>query len=124
MILGIGIDACQISRFESKALESNFAHRYFTSGEQDYIRSKGKQAVQTLASLFASKEAALKALGIGIASIPLSEIEICHTLQGQPYYKFLGKAAQAVGLHTLHLSITHEAGLAIAVAILEKGTYD
>jgi holo-[acyl-carrier protein] synthase len=99
---------------------TRFLSKYFTPCETAYILSKGAQAAQSLAALYAAKEAALKAMSLGISSVPLQEIEILHTPAGQPYYMMYGKAADALQNGHMHLSLTHEADMAIAVALLEK----
>ena len=90
--------------------------RMFTPEEQAYIASKGVSAAQTMAGLFAAKEAILKALGTGL-TIPLTDIHITHTDLGQPVAELHGKAAELGG--RIHLSITHEAGMAAGFAVWE-----
>ncbi len=113
-IRGIGLDMCEIARMQ-RWLEDDYSlRRLFTEEEQAYIRSKGVTAAQTMAGLFAAKEAILKALGTGL-TIPMTDIHICHTALGQPVVTLTGKAAEKGG-HIL-LSITHEAGMAAAMAV-------
>lgn len=121
MIIGIGIDLCEVKRMES-ALEGSFLTRYFTEGEQAYIRSRGKAAAQSLAGHFAAKEAALKAIGCGIV-LPLTDVEVVHNGRGAPGFVLHGKALEsmhAAGGTRMHLSITHTADNAAAVAIMES----
>lgn len=121
MILGVGIDACEIARMQAQIEKPHFLSRVLTERERDYIEKKGGNAAQSLAALFAAKEAALKALGTGISGVAsLSDIEICHHPSGQPYYVFYRDAKALTLGGTMHLSVTHEANLAIAVAIFEK----
>ena len=94
--------------------EGRSLRRMFTEAEQTYIASKGQGAAQTMAGLFAAKEAVLKALGTGL-SIPMTDIVITHTPLGQPLVTLTGKAAE-MGGHVL-LSITHEGGMAAAFAV-------
>ena len=121
---GIGIDLCEIARMERLLAKSDlFLQRYFAPEEQAYIQSRGKTAAQSMAAMFAAKEALLKALGIGIdGSIPLTDICIHHAQSGQPCYR-LSVAAQTVleatGASRALLSITHEGGMAAAVALIE-----
>ena len=113
-IRGIGLDMCEIARMQ-RWLEDDYSlRRLFTEEEQAYIHSKGLTAAQTMAGLFAGKEAVLKALGTGL-SIPLTDIAITHTELGQPIVSLTGKATEKGG-HIL-LSITHEAGMAAAFAV-------
>ena len=72
-------------------------------------------AADTLAGLYAAKEAIVKALGCGI-TFPLTEIAISHTAQGQPTAVLSGEAALRYPGHLL-LTITHDAGVAAASAL-------
>ena len=111
---GIGLDLCQVDRMR-RHLEDRFMEKYFTEAEVAYIRSQGARAAESMAGIWAAKEAVLKALGTGIA-FPLQEVEISHTANGQPTVLLHGKAAEAASGSFL-LSITHEAGMAAATAI-------
>lgn len=113
-IRGIGIDLCEIARMQRLLDEGHSLRRMFTTAEQTYIRGKGASAAQSMAGMFAAKEAVLKAFGTGLA-IPLTDIEITHTEQGQPCAQRHAKAAELGG--QLHLSITHEAGMAAGMAV-------
>ena len=116
-IRGIGLDMCEIARMQ-RWLEDDYSlRRLFTEEEQTYIHSKGLTAAQTMAGLFAAKEAVLKALGTGLA-IPLTDVEIIHTAAGQPQAQLHGKAAAMGG--SFLLSITHEGDMAAAMAIWTK----
>jgi len=121
MILGIGIDICEIRRMEDALAGGGFLERFFAEAERAYILSRGKGAAESMAGHFAAKEAALKAMRCGIA-LPLRDIAIAHDPQGAPSYTLTGKALdrmREIGGARLHLSITHSAGIAAAVAILE-----
>lgn len=121
MILGIGIDLCDVQRMEVALHNEKFLAKYFTLDEATYIKDRGAMAAQTLAGHFAAKEAGLKALGCGIV-LPLTEIAICHNAQGAPFFMLTGEAlARMLSLDgkVLHLSITHIDKVAAAVAILE-----
>ena len=117
MILGVGLDICQVSRMENAISHPRFLARVFSEEEQAYLTAKGKTAPQTAAGMFAAKEAFLKARGTGIDTLDLASIEIAHTESGQPYYRV---NAEAAGGSTAFLSITHEAGVAAAVCVLER----
>ena len=114
MCKGIGIDLCEIARMQRLLDENRSLRRMITEEEEAYIRGKHATAAQTMAGLFAAKEAVLKALGTGL-SIPLTDIVITHTALGQPVAALTGKAAE-MGGH-IHLSITHEGGMAAAFAV-------
>lgn len=112
-ILGVGVDLCAVSRMEALLQDDRFLDRFFTPGEKEYIRSKGKGAAQTMAGIFAAKEAALKAMGTGI-TIPLQAVEVTHTPAGAPEVSVHVEKSPG----TFHLSIAHEGDMAVAFAVL------
>ena len=122
-MIGIGIDLCEIVRMEKKKDDAAFLRRYFTPEEQAYLAARGKTAAQSMAAMFAAKEALLKAMGTGIGGgIPLADISVAHAESGKPEYRLTGMAAQKMeklGATHAWLSLTHEAGLAAAVAVIE-----
>ena len=89
-------------------------HRLFSPEEEAYIRGKHATAAQTMAGLYAAKEAVLKALGTGM-SVSFTDVVITHTPKGQPLATLTGKAAEMGG--ALLISITHEGDMAAATAI-------
>lgn len=114
MCKGIGLDMCEIARMQRLLDEGHSLRRMFTAAEQAYIASKGASAAQTMAGMFAAKEAILKAFGTGM-SIAMTDIVITHTELGQPVVTLEGKAAELGS--TVMISITHEAGMAAAMAV-------
>ena len=123
-MIGIGLDLCEIARMEKLLKEGGgFLTRYFSPEEQIYIRSRNQLSAQSMAAMFAAKEAFLKAMGTGIdGQIPLKDIEVYHEKSGQPTYRLSGAAAQRLadmGGKRAFLSLSHEAGIAGAVALVE-----
>lgn len=113
-VRGIGLDLCAIPRMQELLDSGRPLRRMFSEAEEAYIRAKGVSAAQTMAGLFAAKEAVLKALGAGL-SIPMTDVVITHTALGQPMAALQGKAAQLGG--TILLSISHEGDMAAATAL-------
>lgn len=114
-LTGVGLDLCEIARMETLLQDERFLQRYFTEQETAYIRSRNAQAAQTMAGIWAAKEAVLKAAGTGIACA-LRDVEIVHDALGAPGCCLHGDAAEKLpGSYTL--SITHEGGMAAAVCI-------
>ncbi|MGX1793260.1 holo-ACP synthase [Microbacterium sp. NPDC055312] len=115
MIMGTGIDLVDIARFErSVARTPRLLQRLFTEAEQQL-------KLHSLAARFAAKEALIKALG-GSDGVHWTEIEIGAEPSGKPLFVLSGSTAAVVaerGITTLHLSMTHDAGLAIAYVIAE-----
>ena len=64
---GIGLDICGIARMAQQLDNTHFLQRILTKEEIAYLRSRGASAADTLAGLYAAKEAVVKALGCGIA---------------------------------------------------------
>ena len=118
MVKGLGLDLCDITRMERIMRDERFLKRYFSESETDYIRSKGKGAVQTMAGIFAAKEALAKALGTGI-TFNLKEVCVSHDEAGLPGYRLSGSAAELCSGDRFLLSISHDGGVAAAVCVRE-----
>ena len=118
VIRGIGFDLCEISRMEKQTENEHFLNRLFTEKEIDYILSKKKNKAQTMAGIFAAKEALSKALGTGIA-FELKDVEVQHSETGQPFYVLTGEPAKLSGNDRFLLSISHDGGIVGAVCIRE-----
>ncbi|MEG1710760.1 MAG: holo-ACP synthase [Clostridia bacterium] len=114
----IGIDSVEIQRFDSQS--KSFYEKIFTIDEQLYIQEKNNE-LQTIAGIYAVKEAILKALGVGIfKGVPFIDINIKHYENGQPYavlYRAALIEMQKYG-ECLEISITHTHQIASAVAII------
>ncbi|HEY5996097.1 MAG TPA: holo-ACP synthase [Candidatus Deferrimicrobiaceae bacterium] len=128
MIVGTGIDIVDISRIE-KMLERHpgrFVERVFTEAESAYAFS-GVLAAERLAGRFAVKEAVMKALGTGKSQgILWRDVETVRVPGGKPEVRLYGQAhrwLERVGGDTVHASITHDGGRAVAFVIIEnRGT--
>jgi holo-[acyl-carrier protein] synthase len=114
--LASGIDIIEIERIE-RAVErwgARFLQRVYTDTEILHCRGRA----QSLAGRFAAKEAASKALGVGIRGLSWRDIEVVRGPRGKPVMRLHGKAAliaEAVGLTSFEVSITHSRTDAIAV---------
>lgn len=120
MIRGIGVDLCEIARMEKFTADSRFVQRFFSEEEREYLLDRGTSLAQTLAGMYAAKEAFSKALGTGVSGFELNEVEVLHSPEGQPYYAVSGKALVAQeerGIARMLLSISHDGGMAIAFAV-------
>lgn len=117
----IGVDIVNINRIEKILISKReqFLNKLFTEKEIKHISEKDYKT-NTIAGMFASKEAVSKALGSGIGYINWRDIEILHYENGKPYisknYK-LNKTMNRLGLSNLEISISHERDYAIAIAI-------
>jgi holo-[acyl-carrier protein] synthase len=123
MIIGTGIDLVEISRVQEMLMRwgDRFLHRVFTPSEIAYAKKKKDQHI-FLSARFAAKEAALKALGIGLQmGVHFREIETTHDPLGKPVMTFLGKAQQiahAQKVSAIFVSLSHEGDYAIAQVLL------
>jgi holo-[acyl-carrier protein] synthase len=118
VIVGLGIDVVAIERFED-AIESSpgFVDRVFTPVEREMGHA-------SLAARWAAKEALAKALGAP-GGLSWQDVEVVRGPNGAPVLTITGTvAARAadLGITGLHLSMTHDAGLASAVVVAESGT--
>lgn len=123
-MIGIGIDIIEIDRIERAILkQEKFLEKLFTDYEIDYYHQKGNKA-ETIAGLFAAKEAVSKVLGKGISGYTWKDIEINHTDAGQPITILRNGAeelALAMGIDTVLVSISHCKTYAVANAAGVKG---
>ena len=126
-IVGLGLDVVELDRIQRiwERFGETFARRVLTETEQAHLsRAHAGSAVPYLASRFAAKEAAVKALGTGFRyGVTFQQIEISSRPSGQPELRFFGaaqKAAAKLGTQRIHLSLTHGRDTAAAVVILER----
>ena len=94
----------------------------FTPDEIAYCAGRARK-FEHLAARFAAKEATLKALGTGITGgASMQEVEVVHDAASRPEIRLRGgvlRRARSLGVTAAHLSISHTAGVAAAVVVLE-----
>ena len=124
MIVSIGSDLAQIARMEA-ALErrgQRMLDRLFTPAEQAYCERKKERATH-YAGRYAAKEAVMKVLGTGWRrGVRWIDIEVVRESSGAPRIALHGESARIaarLGIARIHLTITHDAGLAMAFAVAE-----
>jgi holo-[acyl-carrier protein] synthase len=116
MIVGVGIDVVDVSRFAA-SLERTPALRekLFTPGEREL-------GTASLAARFAAKEAVAKALGAP-RGLRWHDAEIVKLDGGRPELRVTGTVAamaESLGIKGFHVSLSHDAGIASAVVIAES----
>jgi holo-[acyl-carrier protein] synthase len=120
VIRGIGIDAVDIERFRrSLARTPSMRRRLFTDRELAYVAPKS-DPVPSLAARFASREAVMKAMGLGLGAFGFHEVWVDQRDSGEPLLNVTGRAAELAterGIETWHLSITHTDHVAIAYVV-------
>ena len=126
MIIGIGVDVVEIERVRAmldRHGEDAMYRRLLTEDESAYCRRKAQPA-QHMAARLAAKEAAFKALAGSddARAIGWREIEVRTDQWGRPSLAFHGRAedrAEELGVTRVHVSLTHGAGAAVAMVVLE-----
>ena len=124
MILGIGIDIIEIGRIRDSHQKygDRFIERILLPAEIDYCLQQ-KDPAPSLAARFAAKEAIAKAFGTGIsAELGWHDMEVARHDTGAPHVVLHGKGKElfeARGGDSVHISLSHTAHLATAMAILE-----
>ena len=121
MIHGVGTDLCEIARI-GRALENDrFLLRIYTPAEQERLSGLGpERRIECAAGLFAAKEAIAKALGTGFTGFGFADIEILPDEKGCPRAALHGGAADVLQKKTVHVSISHDGGMALAFAVIES----
>lgn len=120
--MNVGIDIVQISQVKRIKNLERFLEKYFSYDEISYICKKAKKE-QTIAGIFAGKEAFLKALEIGIGVIPLKEVVIAHKENNSPYLlmnKTITSTLAKYGYTGADISISHGGNYSIAICNLIK----
>lgn len=116
----IGLDVVSVGRIK-RSLTSHgeaFRRRLLTPEESLYCR--GPREAERVAGRVAAKEAVMKALGSGWPYLPWNSIEVLPGARGRPEVRLHGKALKMMaelGLGCIEVSITHDGGFAMAVAV-------
>lgn len=117
MIKGIGVDIVDLARFKRQVERTPaLIPRLFAESERDL-------PIHSLAARFAAKEAFIKALGDS-AGAAWQEMEVINDSRGNPEFRLHGKAETALvtkGITSVHLTMTHDAGVACAFVVAEGG---
>jgi holo-[acyl-carrier protein] synthase len=115
MIIGVGIDVVDIARFGGRLERTpRLLERLFTPSER-ILRT------ESLAARFAAKEALAKALGAPVG-LHWADVTVARDDDGRPHLQVSGTVAaraERLGVHRLHVSLSHDAGVASAVVIAE-----
>ncbi|OON99280.1 MAG: holo-[acyl-carrier-protein] synthase [Epulopiscium sp. Nele67-Bin004] len=123
MISGVGTDIIEIERISVAVNRTkNFIDKAFTQSEKNYINLK-KNNPQTIAGMFAAKEATSKALGVGFLKFGLQDIEIYYDTLGKPSITLNNEAKNIAlknDIYDIQISISHCKTYAVAFAIAQK----
>ena len=124
MIVGIGTDVVSIERIEGVLQRhgERFLNRILTPEERRrFDRTKAKAG--HLAKRWAAKEAFSKAIGTGIhAPFTWKSIGVGRDPKGKPLIvpsAEMAKHLKTMGVTSAHVSLTDDAGVAVAFVVLE-----
>jgi len=125
MIVGIGVDIAETARFEklSSKFGARFARRILTDDELAEFNRR-RQSSSYLATRFAAKEAAAKALGTGIGEqFGFHSIQIDNNERGKPELRFFGGATELISrldIKNAMISLSDEKHYVVAMVVLES----
>jgi holo-[acyl-carrier protein] synthase len=115
-VVGVGIDVVDVARFEESLQRTPALRaRLFTHDE-------ASRPIASLAARFAAKEAIAKALGAPVG-LAWQDAEVVSEETGRPRFEIRGTVAaraEALGVVHVHVSLSHDAGIASAVVVLES----
>ena len=125
MIFGIGVDVLEAARIQ-RTLE-RFGERFIEHllmPEERAQLARTQRRERFLAMRFAAKEAIVKAMGTGFAhGMWIRDVGVVQNAWGKPEVVFSARGEQvrrALGVGESHVTLTDEAGLVVAVAVLLK----
>ncbi len=128
MIIGFGIDLCDIRRVDELLTRfgDRFVVRCFTEAEREKCEARAQRAA-SYAKRFAAKEACAKALGTGLArGVRWRDMGVVNLQSGKPTLELTGGAALRLAALTppgltplVHLTLTDEYPFAQAHVIIE-----
>jgi holo-[acyl-carrier protein] synthase len=119
-IVGVGIDLVDVERFRTSLQRTpSMRTRMFTEGERAYAETAA-DPTERYAARFAAKEAAMKAMGVGLGAFGFHDVEVVREDDGRPWLRVIGAAellALERGVVGWQLSLTHTATSAGAVVV-------
>ena len=124
-ICGVGVDVIEIERIRQaiERLGERFLRRIYTDVERTYCMGF-RDPFPHLDARFAAKEAAMKALGVGLwSSIPWTDFEVRNRSTGEPELYLWRKASERArerGVRHYWVSLSHHRSVAVAVVVMES----
>jgi holo-[acyl-carrier protein] synthase len=119
-IVAIGTDLVELDRFRVTLERTpTIVDRLYTVDERAYAR-KRNDPTERFAVRFAAKEAAMKAMGVGLGEVAFREIEVVRAKSGEPSLLLNGSAAQRaeeLGIERLLITMTHSDVSAVAFVV-------
>jgi len=125
MIFGIGVDVLEAARVK-KTLErfgDRFTAHLLMPEEREQL-TKTRRPERFIAMRFAAKEAIVKAMGTGFAhGVWIRDVGVVQNKWGKPevvYSERGDRVRRELGVGEGHVTLTDEAGLIVAVAVLMR----
>jgi len=123
MIFGIGVDVLEAARIKRtfERFGERFVEHLLLPEEQAQLAHTQRRE-RFLAMRFAAKEAIVKAMGTGFAhGMWIRDVGVVQNAWGKPEVVFSARGERvrrALGVGEAHVTLTDEAGLVVAVAVL------
>ncbi|MEV0119368.1 holo-ACP synthase [Streptomyces sp. NPDC050844] len=123
-IRAVGIDVVDVERLRGMVERrgQRIVDRLLTVNEQALCDGSPRHRAHRMAGRIAAKEAVRKALGGYGEGCGWLDVEIGRDASGQPVPRLTGRADEAfrrADYSGLHVSISHEAGVAVAIAVAD-----
>jgi holo-[acyl-carrier protein] synthase len=124
VIFGVGTDIVEVSRIQAtyERFGDHFVRRLLMD-EELLLFGRSKWPVRFLAMRFAGKEATVKAMGTGFRhGVWLRDVGIVNNDWGRPLVIWSERGRQLcdeLGIGGGHVSLTDDAGLVVAFAVVE-----
>ena len=128
MIFGVGTDIVELQRVQATydRFGEHFVQRILMPQEIELFR-RSKQPTRFLAMRFAGKEATVKAMGTGFAhGVWLRDVGILNNKWGRPIITWSERGTRVckrLGIGAGHVSLTDDAGLVLAFAVVEAAAH-
>jgi len=125
MIFGIGVDVLEVQRISGTLgrFGARFIERLLMPQEQEQLERTARPE-RFIAMRFAAKEAIVKAMGTGFAhGVWIRDVGVVQNAWGKPEVVFSERGERVrrgLGIGEGHVTLTDEAGLVVAVAVLMK----
>jgi len=127
MIFGIGVDVLELRRIHAtlERFGAHFIERLLMPEEQAQL-ARTQRPERFVAMRFAAKEAIVKAMGTGFAhGVWIRDVGVVQNAWGKPEVVFSDRGdrvRRGLGVGEGHVTLTDEAGLIVAVAVLMKAS--